>query len=90
MPLNREHRDSTRLVCADWNAFRDPDAFTYGAYVSRQDDQETYVEGLLDRFERENHATPAAGCSPPTADAPPPRSPRLCGPDGPPSSTTPA
>jgi hypothetical protein len=36
----------------DWDAFRDPDALTYGSYVSTQDDQETYVERLLERFDR--------------------------------------
>lgn len=51
----REHRDATRLRCADWDAFRDPDTMTYGKYVSRQDDQETYVEGLLEQFDREDH-----------------------------------
>jgi Methane/Phenol/Toluene Hydroxylase len=51
----REHRDSTRLRVADWDAFRDPDSLTYGRYVAMQDDQETYVEGLLERFDREGY-----------------------------------
>lgn len=51
----REHRDSTALTVGDWNSFRDPDAVTYGSYVAMQDDQETYVEGLLERFDREDH-----------------------------------
>jgi Methane/Phenol/Toluene Hydroxylase len=51
----REHRDAIALVVPDWNAFRDPDAVTYGSYVAMQDDQETYVEGLLERFDREGH-----------------------------------
>lgn len=46
-----EHRDSTRLVVPDWDAFRDPDAVTYATYVAGQDDQETYVEGLLEQFD---------------------------------------
>ncbi len=50
-----EHRDATGLKVTDWNAFRDPDAVTYGSYVAMQDDQETYVEGLLEQFDRENH-----------------------------------
>jgi toluene monooxygenase system protein E len=50
----REHRDSMKLT-ADWDAFRDPDALTYGSYVSGQDDQETYVEGLLEQFDREGY-----------------------------------
>lgn len=59
----REHRDSMKLTVPDWDAFRDPDMVTYGSYVAAQDDQETYVEGLLERFDGEGHdsaLTPAA------------------------------
>ncbi len=49
------HRDAISIAAADWNAFRDPDALTYGSYVALQDDQETYVEGLLERFDAEGH-----------------------------------
>lgn len=51
----REHRDSMKLVVPDWDAFRDPDAVTYATYVADQDDQETYVEGLLEQFDRDDH-----------------------------------
>jgi Methane/Phenol/Toluene Hydroxylase len=51
----REHRDSMKLTVPDWDAFRDPDAVTYGSYVAGQDDQETYVEGLLERFDRDGY-----------------------------------
>ncbi len=51
----REHRDSIKLTAPDWDAFRDPDAVTYGSYVADQDDQETYVEGLLERFDGEGY-----------------------------------
>ena len=51
----RDHRDAMSLKVGDWNAFRDPDAVTYGSYVAMQDDQETYVEGLLEQFDRDNH-----------------------------------
>ncbi|WP_319446884.1 MULTISPECIES: toluene hydroxylase [unclassified Mycobacterium] len=47
----RTHRDSMSLVVPDWDGFRDPDIMTYGSYVARQDDQETYVEGLLAQFD---------------------------------------
>lgn len=47
----RKHRDSMQLVVEDWDAFRDPDAMTYGTYVARQDDQETYVENLIEQFD---------------------------------------
>jgi toluene monooxygenase system protein E len=61
----REHRDSSALKVPDWDAFRDPDAVTYGSYVAMQDDQETYVEGLLEQFDKENHD---AGLSPQALD----------------------
>lgn len=51
----REHRDSMALTVPDWNAFRDPDAVTYASYVAMQDDQETYVEGLIERFDADGH-----------------------------------
>jgi toluene monooxygenase system protein E len=51
----REHRDSMKLTVPDWDAFRDPDAVTYGSYVAEQDDQETYVEGLLEQFDRDGY-----------------------------------
>ncbi len=51
----KAHRDAIALTVTDWNAFRDPDAVTYGSYVARQDDQETYVEGLLDRFDADGY-----------------------------------
>ncbi len=51
----KAHRDAIGLTAGDWNAFRDPDAVTYGSYVARQDDQETYVEGLLERFDADGY-----------------------------------
>lgn len=51
----REHRDSMKLVVPDWDTFRDPDAVTYATYVADQDDQETYVEVLLEQFDRDDH-----------------------------------
>jgi hypothetical protein len=51
----RKHRDSMKLTVPDWDAFRDPDAVTYGSYVAGQDDQETYVEGLLEQFDRDGY-----------------------------------
>jgi toluene monooxygenase system protein E len=57
----REHRDAIGLTAPDWNAFRDPDAVTYGSYVAMQDDQETYVEGLLERFERDSRDIALSG-----------------------------
>ncbi|HSV38880.1 MAG TPA: toluene hydroxylase [Nocardioidaceae bacterium] len=51
----RKHRDSMRLKVEDWDAFRDPDSVTYGTYVAGQDDQETYVEGLLEQFDNDGY-----------------------------------
>lgn len=51
----REHRDAMRLKISDWDRFRDPDAMTYTLYVTSQDDQETYIEGLLEQFDALGH-----------------------------------
>jgi hypothetical protein len=53
----RDHRDAMALRIPDPDAFRDPDALTYSSYVAMQDDQETYVEGLLERFDGEDYDT---------------------------------
>lgn len=47
----RTHRDAIKLTVPDWDAFRDPDAVTYATYCAGQDDQETYVEGLLEEYD---------------------------------------
>jgi Methane/Phenol/Toluene Hydroxylase len=46
----REHRDEHLFGVVDWDAFRDPDAMTYRKYCHIQDEQETYVDGLLRDF----------------------------------------
>jgi hypothetical protein len=51
----REHRDAIKLTVGNWDDFRDPDAMTYGKYVASQDDQETYVEGLLEQFDHQGY-----------------------------------
>jgi toluene monooxygenase system protein E len=48
------HRDSIPLSVPDWNAFRDPDRMTYRKYTTVQDQQETYVDGLLAEFTSKN------------------------------------
>ena len=48
------HRDSIPLTVPDWNAFRDPDQMTYRKYTTVQDQQETYVDGLLAEFTSKN------------------------------------
>ncbi len=41
------HRDGMTLEVPDWELFRDPDQITYRKYTHDQDEQETYVDGLL-------------------------------------------
>jgi len=50
----KRHRDEIPLKVADWNAFRDPDQMTYRKYTVVQDQQETYVDGLLAEFTSKN------------------------------------
>ncbi len=50
----KRHRDSMPLSVPDWNGFRDPDQLTYRKYNTLQDQQETYVDGLLADFTSKN------------------------------------
>ena len=51
----REHRNASPVTHADWDAFRDPDELIYRTYNIMQDGQETYVEGLLDQHNTDEH-----------------------------------
>ncbi len=42
------YRENSPLKAADWDAFRDPDALTYKAYVTLQSEAETKVHGVLE------------------------------------------
>ena len=42
------YRDNSPLRATDWDAFRDPDALTYKAYVNLQSDAETTAAGVLE------------------------------------------
>jgi toluene monooxygenase system protein E len=44
------HRDQIRLQVPDWDRFRDPDQLTYRTYVKAQDENETFIDGLLSEF----------------------------------------
>jgi Methane/Phenol/Toluene Hydroxylase len=46
------HRDRVKLAVRDWNAFRDPDQFTYRKYVTCQDKSETYLDAIIQEFDR--------------------------------------
>ena len=59
----RSHRDSMKLTLPDWDVFRDPDAVTYGTYMADQDDQETYVEGLLEQFDGDGYDASLTTCA---------------------------
>lgn len=43
----QQHRDAIALDVTPLEDFRDPDAMTYRKYTTEQDQQETYVDGLL-------------------------------------------
>jgi toluene monooxygenase system protein E len=42
------YRENSPLKAENWDAFRDPDALTYRAYVTLQSDAETKVHGVLE------------------------------------------
>jgi toluene monooxygenase system protein E len=42
------YRENSPLKAENWDAFRDPDALTYKAYVTLQSDAETKVQGVLE------------------------------------------
>jgi hypothetical protein len=46
------HRDRVKLAVRDWNAFRDPDQLTYRKYVTCQDKSETYLDAIIQEFDR--------------------------------------
>ncbi len=51
----RRYRNDSPVTHPDWDAFRDPDELVYRTYNILQDGQETYVEGLLDQHNAEQH-----------------------------------
>jgi Methane/Phenol/Toluene Hydroxylase len=50
------HRDGIKLKIQDWNAFRDPDQLTYRKYVTCQDKSETYLDAIVQQFDRISRA----------------------------------
>lgn len=57
----RRHRDGIALDTAPLDAFRDPDAMTYRRYTTEQDQQETYVDGLLAQYGGVQHSDATLG-----------------------------
>jgi len=51
----RTHRDESPLQADDWNAFRDPHQMTYRKYVTLQDEGETVIGSLLDKYSEAGH-----------------------------------
>jgi toluene monooxygenase system protein E len=49
------YRDRSPLHVEDWNDFRDPDEITYRRYVTTQDEQETIVGSLLEKYADAGH-----------------------------------
>jgi hypothetical protein len=45
-----QHRDGIALKAAGLDAFRDPDRMTYRKYTQAMDEQETYIDGLLQHY----------------------------------------
>ncbi len=53
------HRDGIALKVARLDTFRDPDRMTYRKYTQAMDEQETYVDGLLQNYSDVQHSDPA-------------------------------
>lgn len=50
-----EYRTGSPLKHPDWSGFRDPDELIYRTYTTLQNGQETYVDGLLDQHDEQDH-----------------------------------
>jgi len=53
------HRDAAKFAVKDWDGFRDPDQLTYRKYVTSQDNSETYLDAVLQEFDRLGRAETA-------------------------------
>ena len=51
-----KHRDGIALKVAALDSFRDPDQMTYRKYTQSMDQQETYVDGLLQQYAGEKNS----------------------------------
>ena len=54
-----QRRDGAKLAVKDWDSFRDPDQLTYRKYVTSQDNSETYLDAVLQEFDRLGRAETA-------------------------------
>ncbi|HEY0801523.1 MAG TPA: toluene hydroxylase [Steroidobacteraceae bacterium] len=55
----KRHRDGIALKVPDWNEFRDPDQLTYRKYVTSQDNSETYIDGVVEQYDKHGGAVNA-------------------------------
>ena len=51
-----KHRDGIALKAGQLDAFRDPDRMTYRKYTQVMDEQETYIDGLLQHYGEVQHS----------------------------------
>lgn len=51
-----EHRDGIALKAGKLDVFRDPDRMTYRKYTQAMDEQETYIDGLLQHYGEVQHS----------------------------------
>lgn len=54
-PINQwylKYREGSSLQVDDWEDFRDNSQLTYRSYIKQQNERETYIDGLIDEFER--------------------------------------
>jgi toluene monooxygenase system protein E len=49
------YQTASPLQCPDWEVFRDPRETTYPKYTALQNQQETFVNGVLESIERTNY-----------------------------------
>ena len=57
----KRHVSESPLQHTDWEGFRDPDEMIYRVYTRIQDQQEQYVDGLLDEHNEIGHDADALG-----------------------------
>ena len=51
-----QHRDGIELKASGLDGFRDPDRMTYRKYTQAMDEQETYIDGLLQHYGEVQHS----------------------------------
>jgi toluene monooxygenase system protein E len=51
----KKYRNNSPLKAGDWDGFRDPDQLIYRNYTLIQDGQESFVDGLLEDYSRNEH-----------------------------------